>query len=396
MTIWILNHHALTPQMSGGTRHYDFAKELISRGHKVVIISSSFHYSKYSELKEYDNKDYIKEDIDGIEWVWLKTPPYMGNGVARVKNMLSYTHKAITILPTLNLPKPDIIIGSSVHLFAVYAGYRLSLRYKTPFVIEVRDLWPQTLIDMGISKWHPFILLLGWLEKFLYKKADKIITNLPYASNYISKFTDSHKVEWISNGVDSSSVTYAKPENKQTLRVTYTGALGVANNLSLLVELAKTKPKDVEFLIVGDGVERAKLLQLSNGLENIQIKEPVAKDEVPKILQDSDILYFNLKDSPVFRYGISSNKLFDYMASGRVVIFSSNATNNPIKECNGGITIEPDNIEVLHNAIMQIQNMSHEQRVQLGNNNRDYCEKNYDIKVLVDKLEKILLEVING
>jgi glycosyltransferase involved in cell wall biosynthesis len=361
-----------------------------------VIISSSFHYSKYSELKEYGNSEYIKEDIDGIEWIWLKTPPYTGNGIARVKNMLSYTHKAISIIPTLNLPKPDTIIGSSVHLFAVYATYRLSLRYKTPFVMEVRDLWPQTLIDMGISKWHPFIIILGVLEKFLYKKADKIITNLPYASSYISKFTDSSKVEWISNGVDISNVIYKKPENRQILKVAYTGALGVANNLSLLVEFAKTKPKNIEFLIVGDGVEKAKLLQLSKGLENIQIKEPVAKDEVPCILQNSDILYFNLKDSPVFKYGISSNKLFDYMASGRVIIFSSNATNNPIKECDGGITIEPDNIEALQNAIYQIQNMSYEKRVQLGENNRDYCKQNYDIKVLVDKLENILLGVING
>jgi len=396
MTIWILNHHALTPQMSGGTRHYDFAKELISRGHNIVIISSSFHYSKYSELKEYGDSKYINENIDGIQWVWLKTPPYRGNGIARVKNMLSYTYKAVSILPTINLPKPDIIIGSSVHLFAVYAAYRLSLRYKIPFVMEVRDLWPQTLIDMGISKWHPFIVLLGVLERFLYKKADKIISNLPYASSYISKFTDSSKVEWISNGVDISNVIYEKPENRKILKVAYTGALGVANNLSLLVEFAKTKPKNIEFLIVGDGVERAKLLHLSKSLENIQIKEPVAKDEVPYILQNSDILYFNLKDSPVFKYGISSNKLFDYMASGRVIIFSSNAANNPIKECDGGITIEPDNIEALQNAIYQIQNMSYEKRVQLGENNRDYCKQNYDIKVLVDKLENILLGVING
>jgi glycosyltransferase involved in cell wall biosynthesis len=396
MNIWILNHHALTPEMSGGTRHYDFAKELISRGHSVVIISSSFHYSKYSEMKEYGDKEYLQENIEGIEWVWLKTPPYRGNGVARVKNMLSYTHKAILILPTLNLPNPDIVMGSSVHLFAVYAAYRLSNRYKTPFAMEVRDLWPQTLIDMGISKWHPFIILLGWLEKFLYKKADKIITNLPYAVNYISKFTSKNKVEWISNGVDISQIPYTIPDNNTKLKITYTGALGVANNLSLLIQLAKQKPKDIEFLIVGDGAERAKLVELSRGLDNIIIQDPVAKNEVADILSNSDILYFNLKDSPVFKYGISSNKLFDYMASGRIVIFSSNAKNNPIKECNGGLTIEPDNIKALQNAIKQIRNMSYEQRVQIGKNSRKYCEQNYDIKVLVDKLERVLNKVKNG
>ena len=209
MTIWILNHHALTPQMGGGTRHYDFAKELIARGHQVSIISSSFHYSKYQEMKDYGSKNYIREDIHGVDWLWVKTPPYYGNGISRVKNMLSFTKSVLNITPTLDLPRPDVIIGSSVHLFAVWAAYRLSKRFKTPFVMEVRDLWPQTLIDMGISKWHPFILLLSWLEKFLYKKADKIITLLPKANLYIEKLgIEKEKIVWISNGANIGHTTY--------------------------------------------------------------------------------------------------------------------------------------------------------------------------------------------
>lgn len=401
MNIWILNHHALTPQMSGGTRHYDFAKELISRGHNVVIVSSSFHYSKYSELKEYGIAEYILEDVEGINWVWLKTPPYRGNGVARVKNMLSYTYKAISILPNLNLPKPDIIIGSSVHLFAVYAAYRLSLAYKVPFVMEVRDLWPQTLIDMGISKWHPFIIVLGFLERFLYKKANKIISNLPYAYKYISAYAPKDKFEWISNGVDLSNHTYIKPKMINSFIVSYTGALGVANNLSILIEAAnilKNEP-NISFRIIGDGVEKNRLKDLVNSknLTNVFIEEPVSKDQIPNILASSDILYFNLTDSPVFKYGISSNKLFDYMAAGRIVIFSSNAINNPIKEANGGFTIKPNNPLLLADTIREIVAMEYEKRIEMGARNRDYCEKNYSIPLLVDKLENILnTEVNNG
>jgi len=400
VTIWILNHHALTPQMSGGTRHYDFARELISRGHKVAIISSSFHYSKYTEMKEYEEKEHICEYVDGIEWVWIKTPPYKGNGVARVKNMLSYTSKVLRIIPKLDLSKPDIIIGSSVHLFAVYAAYRLSQRYKTPFVMEVRDLWPQTLIDMGIPKQHPFIILLGILERFLYRKADKIISNLPYAYDYISAYATPQKFEWISNGVDLRNISYKEKTESTPFVISYTGAIGAANNLEILVEAADKlkEEKNIIFRIVGDGAQKQKLKEMvkTKGLENITIEDPVAKSQIPDILSDSDILYFNLKDSPVFRYGISSNKLFDYMAAGRVVIFSTNATNNPIKDASGGFTIAPDNVNELVDTIKHIVSMTHEQRSRMGKRNREYCEKFYSIKVLTDKLERVLQDEVNN
>ncbi len=394
MNIWIFNHHALTPDMSGGTRHYDFAKELVKRGYSITIVASSFHYSKYKEMKEYGKNEYIIEGIEGIKFIWIKTPPYVGNGLDRVKNMLSYSYKVLDIIPKLKLGKPDIIIGSSVHLFAVYAAYRLSQRYNTPFIMEVRDIWPQTLIDMGISKWHPFIIGLGWLEKFLYKKANKIISNLPYAYEHIEKFVPKDKVVWISNGVDLDNITYTPKEKSKKFVISYTGAIGVANNLTLLVEVAEKlqEEKDIFFRIVGDGAEKEKLKKLVNEkqLQNISIEDPVAKNEVSNILKSSDILYFNLKDSPVFNFGISSNKLFDYMASGRVIIFSTKAKNNPIKDADAGYTIEPDNLEQLEQTILDIYYLQQEERNTIGEKIRSYAEENYSISVLTDKLKKLL------
>lgn len=398
MNIWIFNHHALTPDMSGGTRHYDFAKELTKRGHKVTIIASSFHYSKYQEMKEYGDKEYLQETIEGIDFIWIKTPAYFGNGIGRVINMLFYTFKVLKIMPISNLSKPDIIIGSSVHLFAVWAAYKLAQKYKTPFIMEVRDLWPQTLIDMGISKWHPFILLLGRLERYLYKKADKIISNLPYSYDYIGQFVEREKFIWISNGVDLSNIKYTPKEQSEKFVISYAGVIGVANNLQTLLHAAKElkNKEDIYFRIVGEGAEKEKLKKFvkENNLQNVSIENSVPKSEVSKILQNSDVLYFNLKDSPVFNYGISSNKLFDYMASGRVVIFSTNAKNNPIKDANAGYSIAPDDVEQLEKTILEIYNLTDEERIKIGEKIRAYAEENYSIEILTHKLEKLLKEEI--
>lgn len=398
MNIWIFNHHSLTPNMSGGTRHYDFAKELIKRGHSVTIVASSFHYSKYKEMKEYGEKEYLEETIDDINFIWIKTPAYFGNGFSRVKNMLSYSLKVLKYIPSLDLAKPNIIVGSSVHLFAVYSAYKLSKRYNTPFIMEVRDIWPQTLIDMGISKWHPFIILLGLLEKYLYKKADKIISNLPYAYEHIEKFVSKEKFAWISNGVDLSNIKYVEKEKNEKFIISYTGAIGIANNLQILLDVAK-KVKDNEniyFRIVGEGAQKEKLKVFveENNLSNVSIENSVPKNEVTNILQNSDVLFLSLKDSPLYRFGISLNKLFDYMASGRIIVFAGNSKNNPIKDANAGYSIAPDDVEVLQKTILEIYNLSQEKRDAIGQKIRKYAEDDYSIEILVDKFEKLLEDEI--
>lgn len=398
MNIWIFNHHALTPDMSGGTRHYDFAKELIKRGHGVTIVASSFHYSKYKEMKDYKNKDYLFEKIDGIDFIWIKTPPYFGNGISRVKNMISYTYKVLKYIPKLDLSKPDIIVGSSVHLFAVWAAYKLSCRFNTPFVMEVRDLWPQTLIDMGISKWHPFIILLRWLEKFLYNKADKIISNLPYAYDYIGKFVKKEKFIWISNGVDLLNIKYTPKEKNKKFIIIYTGSIGIANNLQILLDVAKKLKdnKSIFFRIIGEGVqkEKLKIFVKENSLSNVSIENSVPKNEITNILKNSDVLFLSLKDSPLYRFGMSLNKLFDYMASGRVIIFAGNSKNDPIKDANAGYSIAPDNVENLQKTILEIYNLSEEKRNAIGKKIRKFVEDNYSIEILVDEFEKLLKDEI--
>ena len=403
MNIWMFNHHAVTPDQPCGTRHYDFAQELSQRGHSVTIFASSFNHLLHKEMRHYHGRTAILEKVNGLNFVWLRTPPYTKNNWRRVANMLVYFWRAFRVPNKMSLQKPDLIIGSSVHLLAVLSAYFLAKRYKTPFIMEIRDLWPQTLIDMGIPRWHPFIMAMKQLEKFLYKKADKIITLLPKAADYIvSLGIDANKIYWISNGVDMQRfdrecfVPSRLPQ--ETFSVLYAGAVGKANNLDVLLDAAMEfrENKSIRFYIVGDGPEKTRLATRAKelDLDNLLFEKPVPKNEISSKLSSASCLFFNLQDTPVFKYGISSNKLFDYLAAGRPVIFSCNATNNPVEDAGAGITISPDDSQLLVKAILEIYNMSKHERNEMGNRGRGFVRKHFSIPVLTDTMEQLLKQAL--
>jgi len=402
MKVWIFNHYAATPNLPGGTRHYDLARELVKRGHRIAVFASSYNHSELREMKKYNNGAFLVEDHNGVKFVWLKTHPYKSNDRNRIFNMLSYSVNAERFYLKCNLDAPDIIIGSSVHLFAAYTARRIAVRMGVPFIVEIRDLWPKTLIDLGKSRLHPFILLLGVLERYLYKKSDKIIVLLPGAAGYISGLGISgDKIVCIPNGVDMNRLRKNRAARKDQgkFEILYAGAVGLANNLDVLVDAAdliKDKIKNIRVRIIGDGPERGRLEteSLKRGLRNISFEDPVPKDEIFPILQNADVLFFNLKDAPVFQYGISSNKLFDYMASGVPLLFSAKAGNNPVEEAKAGLSIMPGDSRLLAEAMIRLYHMPKKERDRLGRNGRAYIKEHHSIPKLADKLEYILNELV--
>ena len=238
-TLWILNHYAISPDMPGGTRHFDLASELVKKGHDVTIFASGFDHHTHRYIK-IDPKEKIRvEEYDGVRFVWINTTPYSKNDWRRVMNMISYGWRVLRC--DRGLPKPDVVIGSSMHPFAALAGWRLARRHKARFIFEVRDLWPQTAIDMGAMKENSFPakLLYAW-EKFMYEKAEKIIVLLPYAKEYIvSRGISPEKVFWLPNGVNldrfdqpspldpGSEVAKAFERYRDRFKVVYTGVHGV-------------------------------------------------------------------------------------------------------------------------------------------------------------------------
>jgi glycosyltransferase involved in cell wall biosynthesis len=347
VNLWIFNHYALAPDMPGGTRHYDLARELVSRGHRVFIFATSFHHQLHRETRLQPGERWKIENVDGVKFVWIRTPSYQRNDWRRVQNMVVFAFRAWWLgrkLPKLapEVGKPDVVIGSSPHLLTPLAAYWVAQHYGVPFVMEVRDLWPQTIIDMGeLSAHHPITKALQVLERFLYYRAKKIITLLAQADKYISACgIPQEKIVWIPNGVDFSRFEGLEPcvASENGLKVIYLGAHGKANALDIVIQAAKILQdqgyRQIRFILVGDGPEKPKLIRLGQalGLANVEFREPVPKTEIPRVLGEADAFIVQLGGSEVYRWGISSNKLFDFMAAGRPVFSSAEAPLNPVEE----------------------------------------------------------------
>ncbi|MEM1589754.1 MAG: glycosyltransferase family 4 protein, partial [Candidatus Bathyarchaeia archaeon] len=223
MNIWIFNHYAIPPDLPGSTRHYDLGRELVQRGHQVVIIATSFHHYMHKETRLRPGEMWKVEDIDGVKFVWLRTPPYQCNDWRRLWNMVAFALRAwwlgrrlAKVVPGIG--KADVLIGYSPHLLTPLTTYWVARHYGVPFIVEIGDLWPQTAIDMGVlSVHHPVTKILQLLERFLYHKASRIISLLPFALEYIvSREVPEDKIVWIPNGVDLTQFAVKDPSRRSS------------------------------------------------------------------------------------------------------------------------------------------------------------------------------------
>jgi len=398
-SLWIFNHYAIPPEMPGGTRHFDFAKEFIKKGYQVNIFASGLRYVKRIDGELKKDESSREEWIDGVRFIWLKTFPYERNDWRRILGMFIYMWRAMWMGIKLK-EKPDIIVGSSVHLLAVFAAYILAQIKKAKFIFEVRDLWPQTLIDLGNYKKHNlFIIFMRQLEKFLYIKAKKIITLAPKANEYITKLgITSEKIVWIPNGVDLNMFrnrTKRKSTNNHFL-ISYIGAHGKANVLEVILEAAKIIQdkaiNNIKIEFVGDGPEKLNLINKAHKmkLKIVEFKESVPKEKIPEIMEEPKAFILCLEDAPLYKYGISLNKIYDYLASGKPIIFSGNSINNPIEKARAGLTVPPRNPQALAKGIINLYNLSAEEKKEMGKRGRKYVEKYHSIEMLADKFLKII------
>jgi len=403
MNIWIFNHYAVTPDLPGGTRHFDFGKEFVKEGHNVTIFASAFHYSQFKYVKIQKKQLYKIENFDGVKFVWIKTFPYKKNDWRRILNMFDFAFKAFIV--GLKFPAPDIIIGSSVHLLSPLSAYLLSLYFKVPFIMEVRDLWPDTLVDMGVLSRKSFVFIfLKKLELFLYKKAKRIIYIPPYASDYFSSLgVPLNKIKHIPNGVDLNrflKILGDVNKNDKVFNLTYTGHFGPSAGLkdaikaiSLIIE----KGYNVLLRLIGDGSERSILEDMvkEKKLSSwISIIGPVPKEEVYKYLITSDALLHVELDFATSKWGGSPNKIYDYLASGKPIIYCSNFVKEWLDKVNCGLYAPPGNAEKLADTIVEIINMKPEERAAMGERGRNYVEEHHSISFLSKELLSLINSVI--
>ncbi|WP_334148934.1 glycosyltransferase family 4 protein [Hyphomicrobium sp.] len=397
--IWILNHYAQEPGGVGGTRHYSLARHLPHYGWKATIIAASTDHAAGTQRLGGGETSRL-QDYDGVPFLWLGARAYAGNGGDRVGNMLDYTRAVLRRKNLSGLDAPDAIIGSSVHPFAAWAGRKLARRFGVPFIFEVRDLWPQTLIDMGrLSQRHPAAVALRALEKSLYRDAARIIVLLPKAHDYIEPLGISlEKIVWIPNGVDVENFPTRPPRQPDgAFTLMYFGAHGGANGLENLLAAmqrvgADPAGQNIVLRLIGDGPLKSTLVAKAReeGLTNVRFEDPVPKSQIPDLAAQADAFVFNLIDAPVFKYGISSNKLFDFLAAGRPVLFCCTSPNNPIAEAGAGLTVAPENPQALADAILALASLPSDERARMGAAGRRHLEDNYDMRGLAARLASVL------
>ena len=398
--VWILNHYAEEPRGTGGTRHFSLARHLPASGWRATVIAASTsHGSGRQRLDEGETSR--AETIDGVDFLWLRARTYSGNGADRARNMMDYTRAVLRRDRLRDLAPPDAIIGSSVHPLAAWAGRRLARRYRVPFLFEVRDLWPQTLIDMGrLAPGHPAAIALRKLERSLYASAARIIVLLPGARDYIQPLgIPAERIVWIPNGVDLKG--YPQPAefpSTEPFTLMYLGAHGKANALDTLIAAMAIVAADpagerIVLRLIGHGPEKDALMATAErmGLANVRFEAPVAKSDVPARAAEAHAFVISVKDIPgLYRFGISMNKIFDYLAAGRPTIIAADAFNNPIAEAGAGFTVPPENPEALATAILQLAALPRARREEMARAGRTHVEANYSMERLARRLAQAL------
>lgn len=402
--VWILNHYAAEPNGVGGTRHFHLAEGMARHGWRASIIASSIELNSGRQRLRQGEKKRL-DAFGQVPFLWVRVPGHTGNGGGRLLNMLAYSIRVLLPSYTHGLARPDAVVGSSVHPFAALSGALLALRFRVPFVFEVRDLWPRTLIDLGRIKENSFTAKwMRWLEKWLYRRAAHIVVLLPKAADYIVPLGIAReKITWIPNGVDLQY--FQKDCGKvpgSRIDMMYFGAHGQANALDPLIDaMAIVKQRHADSSIRlrlignGDGKKALKARAESLGLDesSVVFENPVPKREIPGLAAEADAFVIHIPDRPeLYQYGISPNKLFDYMAAGRPLVMACADNIDFTREYGCGIWASPDNPTALADAFEMIASMAPEARRELGVHARSAVEENFGF----DQLSKAFATVLDN
>lgn len=400
----------MPPQYETRVRNNVMAKYLIQKGYKVKIFAASTIHNTEVNLIKDDNKLFVEKAYGELDFIHIRTSDYIGNGLSRIINMLQFPFRLLKVSKKI-VQKPDIIICDLEAIFA-WSPYLISRRFRTKFILEIRDLWPESIVVYkNISRNNLLIWLLYRLEKWIYRKADKLVFTMEGGKEYIidkgwDKDIDMSKIYHINNGVDLEQFNYNKEnyitkdddlDDKNAFKIVYTGSVRQANNIRKIVNVAEAIKKkgnrDIRFLIYGDGTDRQILEKycIERGIDNIIFKGYVEKNKIPYILSKCDLNIMHFSQSSLKKYGSSMNKMFDYLASGRPSVSDCKFGYDIFSKYKCGLSIDNANSEILAESVLKFYNMPKEEY-------DTYCQnalkaaQDFDFKILTDKLEKVILE----
>lgn len=391
MNIIYIDHYAGSDRLGMEFRPYYIAKELQKKGHRVLIIAGD--YSHLRKVNPPIKHDYQVKDIEGVDFLFIKSGKYEGNGVDRVKSMIKFVRKIIkgkkTILETMN---PDAIITSSTYPFDTYAGRSLAKASGARLYHEIHDLWPMTPMELGgYSKYHPFIFTMQQAENAAYKKSHKIISVLPNAIQHVRELGIDTEVVYIPNGLPESYFSDPAPAHPSVidtvnrLKQTYTHIIGYAGGLSISNAMdffiqgfsELTDPK-IAGVIIGDGIEKVRLMEMAQA-KNLPITflDPIPKENIISSLKLFDSLYLGSTQNKLYQYGFGMNKMFDYLMAAKPIVMSVDGTHSPIHDLGLALIADPEDPVGIAQAITQATQLSQDQLQAIAEQSPDYVKEHH-------------------
>jgi glycosyltransferase involved in cell wall biosynthesis len=270
--------------------------------------------------------------------------------------------------------------------------------------VELTDLWPEVLIDFGIlSRRNPVTWALRAIEKFLYRKAQRIIMIWPRTQEYVQGLgISADKVVWIPHLADLSRYENMKPYDgaiRGRFTVMYLGSFVSFMAMEVILDAARVLQdrgrSDIRFVLIGGGTDEFRLRRYAAELSvnNVEFQGLVPKKEISTVMSAADAFVVSLKDVPHLRYGISLNKMCDYLASGRPTVLAGNPGYDPIKEANAGFSVPAEKPLELASAIEALMALTPDERVSLGLNGIEYLRRVHGVDLLTDRLEAAILGI---
>jgi len=400
MKILYFHQHFSTPGGGTGTRSYEFSKALTAKGHEVIVVCGSFDVGNTGLNGNFI--DARREGVvDGIRIVELEMP--YSNQQSFFKRASQFIKFAFKCIKEINKQNPDIVFCTSTPLTIAIPGLYAKWIKRKRFIFEVRDLWPELPVAMGIIKNPLIISLLKFIEVAAYKSAAKVVALSSGMADGVTKYIPQNRVETISNGCDlylasQASSTFTLPQQIQSgdIIAIYSGTHGIANGLDSVIDAAKVlsdrNVAEIKFLLVGDGMLKPHLKERTQslGLDNVVFLDNMPKHQLFELYQRCHIGLMVLENIPAFYNGTSPNKFFDYLAAGLSV-----ACNYPgwiaeeIRSCQIGEAVAPGNPELYAEAILRLATQE-SQRIRCGANATKLAEEKYNRDKLTERFVSVI------
>ncbi len=389
MNILYIDHYAGSPRLGMEYRPYYLSREWARSGHRVRLVAASFsHVRAHQPVVPAQG---MSETLDGIEYAWIATPAYRGNGVGRVLNIWSFLKQLWNAAAGIVAEfKPDLVIASSTYPMDIWVARRIARMAGAKLVFEMHDLWPLSPIELsGMSPYHPFALLCARAERTAYRDADAVVSMLPKVHDFMSsRGLDLRKLTIVPNGISpddwiddpaalredvAACIAAARAAGRTVLG--YAGSMGQPNALDVLIDaMARMRDVPVSVVMVGDGHERERLARrvADEQLANVHLFPPIPKNQIPSFLSAIDIAYIGWKRVAMYRYGIAPNKLMDYMMARCVVLHSVEAGNDSVADAGCGLTVAPESADAVIDGLRHLLAVPVDERRRMGERGRAF------------------------